>query len=46
MQKSTELKLLFKELINCFSAEKWNGKIYPFFIQEGKKFQTSIEQIK
>ena len=45
MQKSEEFKPLYKELINCFGSEKWNGKIYPFFIQEGKNFQNSDKKI-
>ena len=45
MQKSEEFKPLYKELINCFCSEKWNGKIYPFFIQEGKNFQNSDNRI-
>jgi hypothetical protein len=45
MERSEEFKSLFKELINCFTAEKWKGQICPFFIQEGKKFPTSSRKI-
>lgn len=45
MQKSEDFKPLYKELINCFGSEKWNEKVYPFFIQEGKKFENSEKRI-
>jgi uracil-DNA glycosylase len=45
MQKPEEFKPLYEELINCFGSEKWNEKIYPFFIQEGKHFQNSNKKI-
>ena len=45
MQKIEEFKPLYKELINCFGSEKWNGKIQSFFIQEGKNFKNSDKKV-
>ncbi|EMB19940.1 MULTISPECIES: hypothetical protein [Treponema] len=45
MEKSEQFKPLYQELVTCFRDEKWEAKIYPFFIQEGKKFPMSSRKI-